>query len=178
MVICPLCGRPNDQGARFCRGCEKLLLPPYPSALPVAAGHPLPSDVRAIEPGSPAGFWPRFGALSIDLCLQATIWFALLVVAAALGSGLLAGIFTLAVQPVYYIAFWSAEGRTPGYRATGLQLIQEDGRKPSIALSTLRYLGLLLGALCLGLGALWMLWDRQGQTWHDKLASTTVVNMR
>jgi len=25
------------------------------------------------------------------------------------------------------------------------------------------------------LGYLWMLWDAQQQTWHDKLANTTVV---
>ena len=30
------------------------------------------------------------------------------------------------------------------------------------------------GFVCL-LGYLWMLWDRERQTWHDKVANTVVV---
>jgi uncharacterized RDD family membrane protein YckC len=32
----------------------------------------------------------------------------------------------------------------------------------------------LSGIVCL-LGYLWMLWDKEKQTWHDKLATTVVV---
>jgi uncharacterized RDD family membrane protein YckC len=33
----------------------------------------------------------------------------------------------------------------------------------------------MVSAVPLFLGFFWMLWDEKGQTWHDKVAETTVV---
>jgi uncharacterized RDD family membrane protein YckC len=39
----------------------------------------------------------------------------------------------------------------------------------------LRWIGRIVsGAICL-LGYLWMIWDKEKQTWHDKIAGTVVV---
>jgi hypothetical protein len=38
-----------------------------------------------------------------------------------------------------------------------------------------RELGKLLSGLVFGLGFAWALWDKDGQTWHDKIAGTVVV---
>jgi uncharacterized RDD family membrane protein YckC len=32
-----------------------------------------------------------------------------------------------------------------------------------------------ISGFCLGLGHLWMLWDRRKQTWHDKAVRSTVI---
>jgi uncharacterized RDD family membrane protein YckC len=35
----------------------------------------------------------------------------------------------------------------------------------------------LVSGVALGLGYLWMLWDPNKQTWHDKVAKTYVVKV-
>jgi uncharacterized RDD family membrane protein YckC len=39
----------------------------------------------------------------------------------------------------------------------------------------LRYVGKITSSIPCLLGFLWMLWDREKQTWHDKIATTVVV---
>ena len=39
----------------------------------------------------------------------------------------------------------------------------------------IRYIGRILSAIPLLLGFLWMLWDKEKQTWHDKFANSVVV---
>ena len=39
----------------------------------------------------------------------------------------------------------------------------------------IRYIGRYVSAIVLLLGYLWMLWDREKQTWHDKFAGSVVV---
>ena len=51
----------------------------------------------------------------------------------------------------------------------------ETGLPISYGRAFARNLGRLLSGLVFLLGYLWMLWDRDRQTWHDKIASTTVV---
>ncbi|MDQ6820397.1 MAG: RDD family protein [Actinomycetota bacterium] len=38
-----------------------------------------------------------------------------------------------------------------------------------------RYIASILSALCILIGYLWMLWDTEKQTWHDKLSNSVVV---
>jgi uncharacterized RDD family membrane protein YckC len=38
-----------------------------------------------------------------------------------------------------------------------------------------RYFGRILSGIACFLGYLWMLWDPEKQTWHDKLTNTVVV---
>jgi uncharacterized RDD family membrane protein YckC len=39
----------------------------------------------------------------------------------------------------------------------------------------IRYIGKILSSIPIGLGFFWMIWDREKQTWHDKIATTVVV---
>jgi uncharacterized RDD family membrane protein YckC len=39
----------------------------------------------------------------------------------------------------------------------------------------IRYIARILSALPFLLGYFWMLWDREKQTWHDKLSNSVVV---
>jgi len=39
----------------------------------------------------------------------------------------------------------------------------------------IRWIGRLISSLILYLGYLWMLWDKENQTWHDKMANDVVV---
>jgi len=39
----------------------------------------------------------------------------------------------------------------------------------------IRYVGYFVAVLPLGLGILWVAWDKKKQGWHDKMAKTLVV---
>ncbi len=41
--------------------------------------------------------------------------------------------------------------------------------------AAVRYVARILSAIVIFLGYLWMLWDPQKQTWHDKLSGSVVV---
>ena len=41
--------------------------------------------------------------------------------------------------------------------------------------AAVRYLASIVSAICLFIGYLWMLWDKEKQTWHDKLSNSVVV---
>ncbi|HWE60353.1 MAG TPA: RDD family protein, partial [Chloroflexota bacterium] len=134
---------------------------------------PLPA-VRAA--GTPVPFFPRFGALLVDYCILSVLWFGAVGFAAVIDSpafGLLASLFGPAL---YFIIFWAMGGRTPGYRAAGLQLVHTDGSRVGLGASIVRYVGSLISWPLFCLGYLWMLWDPQAQTWHDKMADTTVIH--
>jgi uncharacterized RDD family membrane protein YckC len=77
----------------------------------------------------------------------------------------------------YYAYFeGSQSGQTVGKRATKIRVISSlDGGPIGFGRGLLRYLGKVISGLALGLGYLWMLWDPQRQTWHDKIANTFVV---
>ncbi len=70
-------------------------------------------------------------------------------------------------------------GGTPGKRAFGLRVrdITHD-KEVGFWRGLARFLVSILGAMPLCLGWLWMLWDDQNQTWHDKAAGSIVVRTR
>lgn len=49
------------------------------------------------------------------------------------------------------------------------------GQPISLLQAIIRYFAYLVSALPLGLGFLWMIWDKKKQGWHDKIANTVVV---
>jgi uncharacterized RDD family membrane protein YckC len=69
-----------------------------------------------------------------------------------------------------------ATGQTLGKRALGIRVYDfRVGGPIGYGRGLLRYVGKILSGLVCFLGFLWMLWDREKQTWHDKIATTVVV---
>jgi len=67
-------------------------------------------------------------------------------------------------------------GATPGKHMMQLRVIDANtGDKPGWGKSTLRYLAYIISLLPLGLGFLWIAWDRRKQGFHDKIARTLVI---
>jgi uncharacterized RDD family membrane protein YckC len=67
-------------------------------------------------------------------------------------------------------------GQTLGKKALGIRVIDFNTGGPiGYGRGVVRYLGRILSGIALLIGYLWMLWDREKQTWHDKLATTVVV---
>ncbi len=81
------------------------------------------------------------------------------------------------VSVLYYVRTVAKTGQTPGRKIVGIKVVNTTtGEPPSFGMALLRYVfaSFISGSLCY-LGYLWMLWDAQNQTWHDKVCSTVVV---
>ena len=99
-----------------------------------------------------------------------------------LGSWLVSGILLVLTLGIGWIIWWfivAPRGQNPGKAVVGLRVIKTDGRAVGTGFMFLRGLaGIALGFVPLYLDDLWILWDKDSQTLHDKLAGTVVVKAR
>jgi uncharacterized RDD family membrane protein YckC len=94
----------------------------------------------------------------------------------ASSSSSLIALFSLLFSLFYYLIFWvNYDGATPGKRLMAIKIIKDDGSKLTYSVSIIRYFGIILSSLPLGLGFFWVIWDKKKQGWHDKIAKTLVV---
>lgn len=182
---CGQCGAVNAWGNRFCIKCGHPFVakaeagPRSQPPLEGAPAQPTPPVAAMRTQASPpwaeivpardqlAGFGTRFLAFLIDVILLG-------IVAGLLRGFDLRGIASLA-DFVYFVAFWSTTGRTVGMLAMGIRLVRTDGQPLTWITGLLRYVGYVLSIIPLFLGLLWILWDRNKQGWHDKIAHTLVI---
>jgi uncharacterized RDD family membrane protein YckC len=82
--------------------------------------------------------------------------------------------YVLFVCFVFYWGFWTHGGQTLGMKTWRLRVEQPGGRLITRRQAAIRFAGSLLSLLCLGLGYLWILVDRDGRAWHDRLSGTVM----
>lgn len=135
-------------------------LPP-PSAPPVS-----PSNIE-LNSQPRAGFWVRMGALTLDALIVAVVvnWLE--------PSGHL---FLVALAG-YGALMWKLKGTTVGGIVCNLRVVRTDGRDIEWETAIVRALGCFLSLIPAGLGFIWMVFDNNRQTWHDKIAGTVVVRV-
>ena len=78
---------------------------------------------------------------------------------------------------VYHVGFWTWKQTTPGGIICQLRLVRVDGNPLSFADALIRALVGFFSIAVFFIGALWMLRDPDGQTWHDKVAGTYVMKV-
>lgn len=148
----------------------------------------------------PAGFISRFLAFMIDLMISTLLIVVILVslreiasffglsglINAWFGDRYLIQVIQSAYSAVYFVLSnlstifyfvllsWLI-GTTPGKYLMGLRIIRLDGRRMGFGRALGRTLGYYLSILLLGLGFIWIIFDRRRQGWHDKLAGTLVI---
>ena len=146
------------------------------------------------DPGQIAGTWTRasfalrFGAFLIDRIL--------LVFAGAILTPIFFGrvqrprdgwyfaprqaLFGIVLEVLYFtLTEGSAAGQTLGKRLLRIRVVEfATGERIDYRRALARSIGKILSGIPFGLGYFWMLWDRDGQTWHDKLAYTTVAHVQ
>lgn len=128
-----------------------------------------------------AGFWVRVLAQLIDAALLALVGGVLTELsfhprALYFAEGGPSALLSL----LYFGLFWSkvGGGQTVGMRFLGLRVVGTDGQLIGVGTALIRWLGLVVSFSVLFLGVIWVAFDHQKQGWHDKLASTYVVNVR
>jgi uncharacterized RDD family membrane protein YckC len=130
---------------------------------PVAITLLTPQTDAAIAPR--AGFCVRTGALLIDILMMAVI-----------AKVCHAGMLFVPLFATYCVIMWALRGTTIGGIVCGLKIARLDGRPVDWATAVVRALGGFLSILPAGLGFIWLAFDDERQSWHDKIAGTVVVH--
>ncbi len=139
------------------------------------------SDPESETGWKPLGFWARVLASIIDNILITVVMVPLAIPAMALMNGVEHGeviwqLIASLIGAVVVIALWTTVGSTPGKMVLNAKVLDaKTMRPPGVWRSTGRYLGYLVSALPLGLGFLWVAWDRRKRAWHDHIAGTVVM---
>jgi uncharacterized RDD family membrane protein YckC len=77
----------------------------------------------------------------------------------------------------FFAKFWTHTGQTLGMQVWGLRIENADGSAISLWQALLRFLIAIISWLLGGLGFLWMLWDKDGRSWHDIYSESRVVQL-
>ena len=147
--------------------------------LPLAPANGISTSVRSHT----AGLLRRLLAIGYDglllfgLLFVAAIPLTWLSEAARSAPGVRLGIqgYLLAVSAAFFTWFWVHGGQTLGMRAWRLRLVADDGGPVGWQRAAWRFLAAMLSLACLGMGFLWVLIDREGLAWHDRLSKTRVI---
>lgn len=129
-----------------------------------------------------AGLARRVAALAYDALLLIAIYAAItlvLVLAANLfgvsHSRVALQLALVLATGLFYSWFWRHGGQTLGMRAWRLRLVTNSGVPLSWRHVFVRLASSLLSLACLGLGYLWILFDRNRLAWHDYASGTRPV---
>lgn len=132
-----------------------------------------------------AGFWRRFAAAVIDTFLLGIL--SVLALLFMYGSTnpdpevkaayrTTEFILNYALPMALTVFFWIKYLGTPGKKLLGCQVVDaRTGARLTIGQGIVRYLSYILSMIPLGLGFLWIIWDKRNQGFHDKLANSVVI---
>jgi uncharacterized RDD family membrane protein YckC len=159
---------------------------PVPAVPPAAAGgETMPAaDLPPVISAAPAvvsaatlprvGFWLRLVASFLDMVLLGIV------------TGMSSAIFHGWLSPggslpfwfaVYCVIMWATKGTTIGGIICGLKVVRLDDRPIDWGVAIVRALGGFLSLAVAGLGFVWVAFDDDRQSWHDKIAGTTIVRV-
>ena len=169
-AYCGTCGREVDSDARFCDNCGAVL-DPQADGPQYAPG--MPYFEQGAQNVEYMGFWIRLAALIIDAILLGVVNF---IVSAALGDSLFTTLLNALIGFGYAVTMIAWRGQTVGKMILGIQVVDSQGNIPGIGAVLLReVVGKFLSSIALGLGYLWVAWDKEKRGWHDHIAGTFVV---
>jgi uncharacterized RDD family membrane protein YckC len=77
----------------------------------------------------------------------------------------------------YFAGLWTWRGTTVGGIVVNLKVVRADGQPMNLAAALVRALAAAFSVIVFFLGFLWILWDKERQGWHDKIAGTAVVRL-
>lgn len=136
---------------------------PVPPVMPVPLPRPAPVAASTLMR---AGFWIRLAASVIDTVIVA--------IAVNLFPDRWEPSFLLTFA-VYVCVLWALRGTTVGGIICNLKVVRIDDRPLDWPTALVRTLGGFVSLIAAGLGFIWVAFDDQKQSWHDKIAGTTVV---
>ena len=145
-----------------------MVNPPSTATLCRSCGRPLPAGL----------FCVFCGAFVLDP-LGTTVMASRIARLGSWAVNLLIAVLTLGIGWLIWWAIVAKRGQNPGKAVVGLRVIRSDGRAVYTGWMFVRGVtGIVCGIIPLQLDNLWLLWDKDAQTLHDKLAGTVVVRAK
>jgi uncharacterized RDD family membrane protein YckC len=138
-----------------------------------------PGSYSSGPSGPRAGFWIRLGAYLLDVLIYGIPAVIVVVIAAVISDalGVLAYFLVIVGSVAYFIYFEGGpKGATPGKQVCGIKIIDmQGGGSIGYGRAFIRWIMKIVSGAVFYLGYLWMLWDKEKQCWHDKVANDVVV---
>ena len=95
-----------------------------------------------------------------------------------LGTTIAVRVLNIIMVFLYYVIMTGIWGQTLGKKWLRIKVQTMDGQVPGYKKALIREtVGKLVSGLVLGIGYLAAIWDKDKQTWHDKMAKTVVVRV-
>lgn len=142
-------------------------------------------STKQLEELVPIGFWRRSFASLIDSFILTLITYPAFLWAYGrlyfvdpelVAVGGFESFMDYGFPLLFVLLFWIWRSATPGKLLLDMEIVDaRTGGKPSLGQWVIRYVGYFVAVLPLGLGILWVAWDKKKQGWHDKMAKTLVV---
>ncbi len=171
-LLCPKCGLRQRRHARYCTRCRFAL-----------ATQPGWSDLE-IAQARPAGLFPRFAAMVIDvvLILLAGSLLASFMTTPSVNSELYSlstfwSIFVFTIVGWIYFAVMESSSReaTLGKMALGIYVADKSNDRVTFGQATRRYFAKVLSALPFFIGFFMAAFTKGHQAFHDQVAGTVVL---
>ena len=191
---CPECGTKLKEGDRFCSSCGatvehieeaevgKRFCPKCGAELVEGVEFCSSCGARISELGMEmAGTGARFASFIIDNIILSVISFVIDFVIGAVFfwdpiSGIVISVLLSLLVETGYFTYFFGNGQTPGMKMAKIKLCGTDGTYPiRYGKGFIRWIGMNISGLVIGLGYFWILIDENKQGWHDKMADTYVV---
>lgn len=81
-----------------------------------------------------------------------------------------------ALSPLLFFTwFWTHGGQTLGMRSWRIRVVDSEGSTINPAQAAKRYAAAFLSWFVFGLGFVWILFDRDKHSWHDRISGTYLV---
>ena len=131
-----------------------------------------------------AGLFRRLAAILYDSLLIIAMWLITTLLLVALvndGTALQGPLFQFGLYfeaCLFYSYFWRLRGQTLGMQVWKIKLISPSLQTLSWQECFSRLFFALVSVSMLGLGFIWMLFDPDRLTWHDRASGTRVVLLR
>ena len=131
-----------------------------------------------------AGLFRRLAAILYDSLLIIAMWLITTLLLVAFindGAALQGPLFQFGLYfeaCLFYSYFWRLRGQTLGMQVWKIKLISPSLQTLSWQECFARLFFALVSVSMLGLGFIWMLFDPDRLTWHDRASGTRVVLLR
>jgi len=125
----------------------------------------------------------RLLAMFYDLLLLTAVLLVVASIPVALNGGKayfhpLISLVYLLVAYLFFAWFWMHGGQTLGMRAWKLKVLSDNGANLDWKQSAIRFAAAGLSLIPVGMGYLWILFDADNLSWHDKLSKSRIVSTK
>jgi uncharacterized RDD family membrane protein YckC len=147
------------------------------TAPPEPPQHEQQQPVQYASGGGPSGPRANFGQRLLQYLVDGLIFVIPAIILFVLFKPAIAYVLLIVAVIAYYVILQGGPtGQTVGMKALHIRVVDFNTGTPiGYGRAFLRFLVQSILSGILYLGYLWMLWDREKQTWHDKASNSVVV---